>query len=68
MWLIENMYSNQPDQWRSDLKDLDRYRYIINAYTRMRFCFIDGRLDMKSKLPPSEVSGNLLQPWFDLKN
>ena len=68
MWLIKNMYSNQPDQWRSDLKDLERYRYIINAYTRMRFCFIDGRLDMKCKLPPSEVSGNLLQPWFDLKN
>ncbi len=68
MWLIENMYSNLPDQWHCDLKDLERYRYIINAFTRMRFCFSDGRLDMKCKLPPAEMTGNELQPWFDIKS
>ncbi|MDF4917275.1 bis(5'-nucleosyl)-tetraphosphatase (symmetrical) ApaH, partial [Vibrio parahaemolyticus] len=51
-WLLKNMYSNQPDSWDDSLQGLDRYRYIINAFTRMRFCFPDGRLDMDCKLPP----------------
>ncbi len=50
-WLIENMYSNQPDHWNDEFSGIERYRYIINSYTRMRFCFADGRLDMKCKLP-----------------
>ncbi|CAM2963134.1 bis(5'-nucleosyl)-tetraphosphatase (symmetrical) ApaH [Vibrio mytili] len=65
-WLLHNMYSNTPDYWDDSLQGLDRYRYIINAFTRMRFCFSDGRLDMDCKLPPSQLSGNELLPWFDL--
>lgn len=67
-WLIENMYSNQPDLWSDSLKGLDRYRYIVNAYTRMRFCFTDGRLDMDCKLPPELVAEEGLVPWFKLKD
>ncbi|MCR9636388.1 bis(5'-nucleosyl)-tetraphosphatase (symmetrical) ApaH [Vibrio alginolyticus] len=65
-WLLKNMYSNQPDSWDDSLQGLDRYRYIINAFTRMRFCFPDGRLDMDCKLSPQQVSGNELIPWFDV--
>ncbi|EGA71986.1 diadenosine tetraphosphatase [Vibrio sinaloensis DSM 21326] len=65
-WLIENMYDNQPDYWQPTLSGIERYRYTINAFTRMRFCFSDGRLDMACKLPPSEVKDNTLLPWFQL--
>ncbi|MEH0741933.1 bis(5'-nucleosyl)-tetraphosphatase (symmetrical) ApaH [Vibrio cholerae] len=65
-WLIENMYANQPDKWHNALSGLERYRYTINAFTRMRFCFADGRLDMACKLPPKQVSGGELMPWFKL--
>ncbi|WP_406732592.1 bis(5'-nucleosyl)-tetraphosphatase (symmetrical) ApaH [Vibrio scophthalmi] len=65
-WLIENMYANLPDFWHDNLQGIERYRYIINAFTRMRFCFSDGRLDMQCKLPPNEVDSNELMPWFDL--
>lgn len=65
-WLLKNMYSNQPDSWDDSLQGLDRYRYSINAFTRMRFCFPDGRLDMDCKLPPQQVSGNELIPWFEV--
>ncbi len=65
-WLLEQMYSNSPDAWSTDLTGIERYRYIINAYTRMRFCFPDGRLDMACKLPPQEVSEEELLPWFKL--
>ncbi|WP_070963161.1 symmetrical bis(5'-nucleosyl)-tetraphosphatase [Vibrio sonorensis] len=67
-WLIENMYDNQPDQWSDNLTGIERYRYIINAFTRMRFCFPDGRLDMQCKLPPTEVSKDELLPWFEVPN
>lgn len=65
-WLLNHMYSNKPDYWDDHLTGLDRYRYIINAFTRMRFCFPDGRLDMDCKLPPQEVSADELIPWFAL--
>lgn len=67
MWLIEQMYSDTPEQWNEQLIGIDRYRYIINSFTRMRYCFSDGRLDMACKLPPSQVKNGLL-PWFNLKS
>ena len=68
VWLLENMYSNMPDQWHPSLQGIERYRYIINAFTRMRFCFPDGRLDMACKLPFEQVDPNELMPWFQLNN
>ncbi len=65
--LIENMYANTPDLWDDRLQGIERYRYIINAFTRMRFCHPDGRLDMNCKLPPAQVSNHELLPWFKLK-
>lgn len=66
-WLIENMYANQPDLWCESLQGIERYRYIINAFTRMRFCFADGKLDMECKLPPHQISSDELVPWFHVK-
>lgn len=62
--LIQNMYSNEPDKWHVELAGIERDRYIINAFTRMRFCSYDGRLDMACKLPPEDMPENELIPWF----
>lgn len=64
--LIQKMYDNAPDQWSPTLTGIERWRYTINAYTRMRFCTRDGRLDMACKLPPRKVTDPNLMPWFDL--
>lgn len=64
--LIRNMYANKPDSWDSSLEGYERARFIINAFTRMRYCYSDGRLDMDSKLPPQEVDKSMLIPWFEL--
>jgi bis(5'-nucleosyl)-tetraphosphatase (symmetrical) len=65
--LVSQMYADQPTQWHDDLKGIERHRYIINAFTRMRYCTSDGQLDMKCKLPPDELKESNLVPWFALK-
>ncbi|MDN3609013.1 symmetrical bis(5'-nucleosyl)-tetraphosphatase [Vibrio ostreicida] len=67
-WLIKHMYDDQPDQWSDRLKGIQRYRFIVNAYTRMRFCDSGGRLDMACKQPPSLLTDSLLVPWFKIKS
>lgn len=63
-WLLENMYANHPTLWSETLTGIERYRYIINAFTRMRFCEPTGGLDMNCKLPPNEIKPGTLVPWF----
>ncbi|MGF1725168.1 bis(5'-nucleosyl)-tetraphosphatase (symmetrical) ApaH [Photobacterium nomapromontoriensis] len=66
LWLLENMYGNGPDQWSPSMIGIERYRFIINAFTRMRFCHTDGRLDMACKLAPDQAGEENLTPWFSL--
>lgn len=65
--LISQMYDNFPDRWSPDLQGMDRLRYIINVFTRMRFCYQDHRLDFACKVPPKEAPPELV-PWFELNN
>lgn len=65
--LLEKMYSNEPDFWSRELQGIERLRYTINAFTRMRFCYPDKRLDFDCKLPPNDAP-NTLKPWFELEN
>ncbi|MGF1700685.1 bis(5'-nucleosyl)-tetraphosphatase (symmetrical) ApaH [Photobacterium makurazakiensis] len=66
LWLLKNMYGNGPDQWSSALQGIERYRYTINTFTRMRFCYPDGQLDMGCKLSPEQAASSELRPWFAL--
>ena len=54
-------------RWSPDLQGLDRYRYIINAFTRMRFCYLDHRFDFACKSPLKDAPAELT-PWFNLDN
>lgn len=62
---FHHMYGNQPDQWSEDLQGFDRLRCITNFFTRARFCFADGRLDLKFKGTLDSRPENLL-PWFQV--
>ncbi|GGB61338.1 symmetrical bis(5'-nucleosyl)-tetraphosphatase [Shewanella inventionis] len=63
--LIAKMYTEDSQQWSSDLAGIDRLRYCINALTRMRFLYPDGRLDFKCKTPPQQQAHASLKPWFE---
>jgi len=60
---LSAMYGNEPDLWDPTLKGHDRYRFMINCFTRMRFVDADGRLDLRTKCAPGEQGGGLY-PWF----
>ena len=62
---IHNMYGDKPDQWDDSLKNDDRYRYIINCCTRIRYCEKNGALNLNEKGIPSTQPKSLI-PWYAL--
>ncbi len=63
--LFKNMYGNKPDIWSDDLTGMDEIRFIINCFTRMRYCDASGRLDFTQNGPIGSQPKNLM-PWFDV--
>ncbi|MDD5114903.1 MAG: symmetrical bis(5'-nucleosyl)-tetraphosphatase [Methylobacter sp.] len=62
---LQQMYGNKPNQWSSSLKGIGRLRFIINCFTRMRFCDAEGRLDYVNSGPLGSQPKKLL-PWFEV--
>jgi len=72
-WLGK-IYGNKPRRWSDSLESYARHRYIVNAFTRMRFCDrTDGALNFKLKGPPvkgiakagKRTRKNKKVPWFE---
>jgi bis(5'-nucleosyl)-tetraphosphatase (symmetrical) len=61
--LLDHMYGDEPAQWQEDLAGYARLRFIINCFTRMRFCTMQGRLELHSKGAPGTQPAGLM-PWF----
>lgn len=62
---LSHMYGNKPRQWSEKLEGWDRLRFIVNCFTRMRFCDRNGRLELKTVGPPgSQPDG--YYPWFEI--
>lgn len=61
---LQEMHGDQPAEWQPNLTGWDRLRYLVNAFTRMRFCSQSGKLDLSNK---TEHSPNLkhFKPWFE---
>jgi bis(5'-nucleosyl)-tetraphosphatase (symmetrical) len=62
---LQQMYGNEPAQWRPGLSTPDRLRLSVNALTRLRFCTPDGRLDFKTKDSAGAAPEGYL-PWFEV--
>ena len=62
---MTRMYGNEPRRWDDMLTGFERWRFIVNTLTRIRFCTDDGRLDLDTKdgagaAPPGH------RAWFDV--
>jgi bis(5'-nucleosyl)-tetraphosphatase (symmetrical) len=62
---LPRMYGNEPRRWDEALAGADRWRFVINALTRMRFCTEDGTLDFEAK-EGAEAAPPGHRPWFEL--
>lgn len=62
--LLANMYGDQPELWSDDLKGIERWRFIINAFTRMRYLTLQGGLDLTEKRAVKYAS-KYLTPWYE---
>ncbi|MFA6052405.1 MAG: symmetrical bis(5'-nucleosyl)-tetraphosphatase [Methylobacter sp.] len=62
---LKKMYGNKPNVWSSDLKGVERLRFIINCFTRMRYCNVNGRLDFDHSGPLGSQPKHLM-PWFEV--
>lgn len=63
---FQQMYGNKPKRWKDDLQGMDRLRFIINCFTRLRYCSMDGRLSLKDKGAPGTQRDNTY-PWFEIQ-
>ncbi len=59
------MYGNEPARWDDGLQGPDRWRFVINVLTRVRFCGADGTLDFKTKDSALQAPPGLM-PWFEV--
>jgi len=64
---LEHMYGNTPANWNEDLPAVERKRFAVNAFTRMRYCHADGKLDFKFNGSPANAPAKLL-PWYAVPN
>lgn len=60
------MYGEEPNSWQQAKSDIDKFRYSINAFTRMRYCFGDGSLEFDQKESPDNMNVTGLVPWYEL--
>ncbi|RUO52404.1 symmetrical bis(5'-nucleosyl)-tetraphosphatase [Pseudidiomarina homiensis] len=63
-WL-NKMYGNEPACWSPKLSGPERIRFIINAFTRMRFLDHQQCLNLTVKTAPNDdTKAQGLLPWF----
>ena len=60
------MYGEEPNSWRQAKSEIDKFRFSINAFTRMRYCFSDGSLEFNQKESPDDNNVSGIVPWYEL--
>jgi len=64
--LILHLYGDDPGRWSQQLDGWERLRFIVNCFTRMRYCRRDGTMDLNEKGAPGTQHSGLF-PWFKLR-
>jgi bis(5'-nucleosyl)-tetraphosphatase (symmetrical) len=62
---LARMYGNNPHNWSNDLDGYKRLRVIVNAFTRLRICTMQGEMEFKFKGEVERIPAGYL-PWFEV--
>lgn len=60
---LQHMYGNEPNHWSETLTGYERLRVICNYFTRMRFCYSSGALELSYKGILAQAPAHLY-PWY----
>jgi bis(5'-nucleosyl)-tetraphosphatase (symmetrical) len=60
---LTHMYGDEPHRWNVLLRGMSRLRFIVNCFTRLRYCRRDGSMELKEKGAPGSQPKDLV-PWF----
>lgn len=63
--LLANIWGSEPTAWNDSLTGWPRYRVVINAMTRMRFCSHAGVMELRTKGEKHNAPPGFM-PWFDV--
>lgn len=64
---LENIFADDPTRWHAKHRGWKRVRFIVNAFTRMRYLNESGRMDFSEKgAPGSQAAGYV--PWYQAAN
>ncbi len=62
---FSHMYGDKPKRWSEALTGWERMRFIVNTFTRIRYCDKNGKQALKEKgAIGSQPNG--LMPWFNV--
>ena len=65
--LINNLFCNKPDVWDENMQGIRRIRFIINVFTRLRFCTSYGEIELKTK--GCKIKNyKKYKPWFSFNS
>ena len=62
---LQTLFGNEPRNWHDSLSGVPRYRAIVNALARLRFCTPFSEIEFKEKRDAS-FAPNGFAPWFRL--
>jgi bis(5'-nucleosyl)-tetraphosphatase (symmetrical) len=60
---LGKLWGSEPAAWSDELTGPARWRVVVNAMTRLRFCSAEGVMDFKAKGEVSNAPPGCL-PWF----
>ena len=69
--VFDHMYGDEPNRWSESLTGADRVRFAINAFTRLRVCTAQGKIDLRMKGKPPDAAGEAearYRPWFEIES
>jgi bis(5'-nucleosyl)-tetraphosphatase (symmetrical) len=68
IWL-KAMFKNGVNRFDRESSSIEIDRYIMSAFTRMRYCYGDHRLDFDQKGAPTDALREKgIKPWFECDN
>lgn len=63
---LKKAYEGEREQWDESFNKYDKFRYRLNGFTRLRYCYRDGEPNFQEKCSVGRQK-KTLKPWFTVR-